>query len=64
MHRRTRLAAATEIGPAAPAGAALNDVVAGHVATVFDNLPSALPFIEDNRLIAVAIAAPQRLTLG
>ena len=42
-------------------GPALQDAMAGQIDAVFDNLPSSLPFIQTDRLRALAVAAPRRI---
>jgi len=43
------------------AGPAINDVIAGQVPVLFDNLPSSIEHIRSGRLRALAVAAPARL---
>jgi tripartite-type tricarboxylate transporter receptor subunit TctC len=40
---------------------ALTDVMAGQVTMLFDNAPSSMPFIEQNRLRAIAVTSTKRL---
>jgi len=47
--------------PYSGAGPALRDTVGGQVEIIFDNVPSALPNLLSGRLVALAVAAPQRL---
>ena len=42
-------------------GPALQDAMAGQIDAVFDNLPSSLPFIQTDKLRALAVAAPRRI---
>lgn len=43
-------------------GPMLTDVIAGQVPILFGNLPSSLPYILNGKLIAIAVAAPKRLS--
>ena len=47
--------------PYSGGGPALRDTLGGQIMIIFDNLPSALPHIKDKRLIAMAVATPERL---
>lgn len=41
-------------------GPALTDTLAGQVDILFDNLPSSIPHIKDGKLVALAVASPER----
>lgn len=41
-------------------GPALNDTLAGQVNVLFDNMPSTLPHVKGGRLVALAVASPER----
>lgn len=44
------------------AGPALLDTISGKVPIIYDNLPSAYPYIKDGRLLPLVIASPKRLS--
>src|SRR3990167_6542037 len=62
MMEMFKLATQTDVVhvPYRGSGPALNAAGAGQVPLIFDNLPSALPFIKDKRLTALVVAAPPR----
>ncbi len=39
----------------------MNDLIAGHVPILFDNLPTVVPHVEAGTVRALAVASPQRL---
>src|SRR5690606_38213549 len=41
-------------------GPALTDTLAGQVDILFDNLPSSIPHIKEGKLVALAVASPER----
>jgi tripartite-type tricarboxylate transporter receptor subunit TctC len=43
------------------AAPAMNDLIAGHVPILFDNLPTVIPQVEAGTVRALAVASPQRL---
>ncbi|MFM7698521.1 MAG: tripartite tricarboxylate transporter substrate binding protein BugE [Limnohabitans sp.] len=43
------------------AGPALRDTVGGQVPIIFDNLPSTMPHLKGKRLVAIAVASPERV---
>jgi len=44
-------------------GPAMTDVVAGQVNTMVETAPASLPFIASNKLRALAVATPQRISM-
>ena len=44
-------------------GPALADTVGGQIQVMFDNLPTSLPLVQDGKLRALGVSAPQRLAV-
>jgi tripartite-type tricarboxylate transporter receptor subunit TctC len=63
MGEQFKLATATQMVhvPYRGVGPALADTVGGQIQVMFDNLPTSLPLVQDGKLRALAVSAPQRL---
>ena len=65
MGEQFRVATGTDIihVPYRGVGPALSDAVGGQIQILFDNLPTSLPLIQDGKLRALAVSAPERLAV-
>src|SRR5947208_10260208 len=63
MGQQFKLATGTSLlhVPYGGVGPALQDVVAGQVQVMFDNLPTTLPLVADGRLRALAVSGSKRV---
>jgi len=65
MGEQFKLATATQLlhVPYRGIGPALNDVVAGQIQVMFDNLPTSLPLVQAGKLKALAVSSKRRLAV-
>jgi tripartite-type tricarboxylate transporter receptor subunit TctC len=65
MGEQFKLATATKMVhvPYRGVGPALADTVGGQIQVMFDNLPTSLSLVQDGKLRALAVSAPQRLAV-
>jgi tripartite-type tricarboxylate transporter receptor subunit TctC len=65
MGEQFKLATGTKLihVPYRGVGPALADAVGGQIQVMFDNLPTSLPLVQDGKLRALAVSAPQRLAV-
>jgi tripartite-type tricarboxylate transporter receptor subunit TctC len=65
MGEQFKLATGTDLihVPYRGVGPALADTVGGQIQVMFDNLPTSLPLVQDGKLRALAVSAPQRLAV-
>jgi tripartite-type tricarboxylate transporter receptor subunit TctC len=63
MGEQFKLASGTDLihVPYRGIGPALNDVVAGQIQVLFDNLPTSLPLVQAGKLRALAVSGPKRV---